>query len=101
MDSKETCAFLKDIRRIIAELNGISFEPRDCDYEGECSGTCAQCEAEEKYLEEALEKRRQEGMPIYLHCTYSSGRCQIFDIHGEVTPPSFASEEEEAEWNGL
>lgn len=43
---KEICGILKDIRRRIAEANGIEYVAAECRYEGDCSGTCPRCEAE-------------------------------------------------------
>ena len=48
---KSTCKLLKDIRQQIADANGISYQPKECHYEGDCAGTCPACEAEIRYLE--------------------------------------------------
>ena len=37
---KSTCKLLKDIRQQIADANGISYQPKECHYEGDCAGTC-------------------------------------------------------------
>ena len=44
MKGKDKCEFLKGIRKRMAEANGIPYEPRECTYEGECTGTCPFCE---------------------------------------------------------
>jgi len=54
---KKKCEILKDIRQKIANANGITYTPHKCTHEGECAGTCPQCEAEVKYIENELEKR--------------------------------------------
>ena len=51
---KQTCRILKDIRRQIAEANGIEFTVSECRYKGDCLGTCPKCEAEVRYLEQNL-----------------------------------------------
>lgn len=58
---KHICAELKQIRRTIAEENGIALEIPECTFEGECSGTCPRCEAEMRYLENQLAKRLSLG----------------------------------------
>lgn len=58
---KQTCKILKDIRRQIAEANDIAFITSECRHKGDCAGTCPKCEAEVRYLEEQLERRRSLG----------------------------------------
>lgn len=64
MNGKSKCKILKDIRRAIAEENDIEFVTSECKFQGECSGTCPKCEAEVRYLEEQLRKRRQAGKTV-------------------------------------
>ena len=54
MLGKEECKILKQIRQRIAEENDIPYIVRDCQYQGECSGTCPRCEDELRYLERHL-----------------------------------------------
>lgn len=58
---KSTCKLLKNIRQQIADANGISYQPKECHYEGECAGTCPACEAEIRYLEAQLRERKRKG----------------------------------------
>ena len=58
---KSTCKLLKDIRQQIADANGISYQPKECHYEGECAGTCPACEEEIRYLEHELKARKGNG----------------------------------------
>ena len=58
---KSTCKLLKDIRQQIADANGISYQPKECHYEGECAGTCPACEEEIRYLEGELKARKGNG----------------------------------------
>lgn len=64
MKGKSKCKILKDIRRRIAEENGIDYVTTDCKYQGDCTGTCPKCEAEVRYLEDELEKRRNAGKSV-------------------------------------
>lgn len=63
---KQTCRILKQIRKQIAEANGIDFIISECKYHGDCLGTCPKCESEVQYLEEQLECRRQMGKIVIL-----------------------------------
>ena len=58
---KSTCKLLKGIRQQIADANGISYQPKECHYEGECAGTCPACEEEIRYLERELKARKGNG----------------------------------------
>ena len=64
MKGKDKCEFLKGIRKRMAELNGIPHEPRECTYEGDCTGTCPFCEKEAADLMAELKKREAEGVEI-------------------------------------
>ena len=58
MTNKEKCAELKEIRRKTAEKLGIDLHQKECTYEGECTGTCPKCKAEEIQLNAELFKRK-------------------------------------------
>lgn len=63
---KQTCKILKEIRRQIAEVNGIEFVTSECRFKGDCLGTCPKCEAEVRYLEQQLHARTLAGKAIVL-----------------------------------
>ena len=63
---KQTCKILKEIRRQIAEANGIEFATSECRYRGDCLGTCPKCEAEVRYLEQQLRARSLAGKAVAL-----------------------------------
>ncbi len=63
---KQTCKILKEIRRQIAEANGIEFVTSECRYRGDCLGTCPKCEAEVRYLEQELRARSIAGKAVAL-----------------------------------
>ena len=58
---KSTCKLLKDIRQQIADANGISYRPKECQHKGDCAGTCPACEEEIRYLECELKARKGHG----------------------------------------
>ena len=58
---KNICKQLKAIRRQIAEENGIPLVIPTCTYQGECAGTCPQCESEVRFLEKELAKHLSLG----------------------------------------
>jgi len=64
MTGKVKCEFLKQIRKEMAEVNGIPYEPRECDHEGDCSGTCPFCEQEASTLLSELKKKEEQGVQI-------------------------------------
>lgn len=58
---KHICNELKEIRRSIAQENGIALDIPECHYNGPCDGTCPRCEAELQHLEQALSIRAAMG----------------------------------------
>lgn len=61
---KSTCKVLKDIRQKIADVNGIRYVPKECNFKGECKGTCPACEAEIRYLEDELKRKQRNGFAV-------------------------------------
>ena len=89
MKGKNRCRILKDIRRRIAEENGIEYVTSECKYKGDCLGTCPKCESEVRYLERELEKRRSLGYKVTVAglaagITLASTGCSMLGI-GENT----------------
>ena len=64
MNGKNRCRILKDIRKRIADANGIEYAISECKFKGDCLGTCPKCESEVRYLERELEKKRSLGQKI-------------------------------------
>lgn len=64
MIGKDKCEFLREIRKNMAEANGIPYEPRECTYEGDCTGTCPYCEKEAADLLAALKEKERQGIDI-------------------------------------
>ena len=107
---KQTCKILKEIRRQIAEANGIEFATSECRYKGDCLGTCPKCEAEVRYLEQQLRVRSLTGKAVALAgisagmilmsgCSGTSTRNQTNDdLLGEfIESPEMIEEVEEIE----
>ena len=63
---KQTCRILKEIRKQVAEANGIEYIVSECQYKGDCLGTCPKCEEEVLYLTRTLECRRLAGKVVSL-----------------------------------
>lgn len=63
---RKKCKALKEIRKKIAEVNDIPYVVSQCEYKGECLGTCPKCEEELRYLEEELEKRKRLGKVVVI-----------------------------------
>jgi ADP-ribosylglycohydrolase len=66
MTGKEKCKLLKQIRKEIAESNGIVYLTSECTFEGECLGTCPKCDAEIRYLDGELAAKTARGEKITL-----------------------------------
>ena len=64
MRGKEKCKLLKAIRKNMAEMNGIEYDPEPCNHQGDCPGTCPKCEQEAAYLMGELRLKEAHGSPI-------------------------------------
>lgn len=64
---KKVCELLKDIRKQIADDNGIEYTPISCDHERDCPGTCPQCDKELKELQEILYRKESSNEPIIIN----------------------------------
>lgn len=84
MTGKQKCKNLRDIRRKIAEKNGIDLPFAECTYTGEdCNGTCPACESELMYLKQELMAKHDPDIPQYGE-EY---------LHFRVQPLSFCEED--------
>lgn len=63
---KRICQALKELRKRIADANGIPFEIEECNHKGDCPGTCPKCEIELDYLMRSIDKREKEGKPVVI-----------------------------------
>ena len=63
---KRTCRILREIRRQIAEVNGIDYVTQECSYTGDCTGTCPKCESEVRWLERQLQAKALAGRAVAL-----------------------------------
>ena len=61
---RNICDTLKAIRKQIADANGIDYSPEECNYKGECMGTCPKCEQDVRDLEYELHLRKMAGKAI-------------------------------------
>ncbi len=99
MNGKERCRILKELRRTVADRNGIPYESPICTHQGECLGTCPRCEAELAYLDRAIAKRQALGKTVVLAgiaaVTAISGGCMLTEhgllpggeVDGDMQPP--------------
>ena len=87
---KQICKTLKEIRQTIAEKNNIQYAPTECHFDGECQGTCPKCEAELRYLENEIGKRKHVGKVATI-AGISFGIASAFSacnpIEGDIPPP--------------
>lgn len=92
MDGKEKCKALKQIRKQIADNNDIEYVVDECKHKGKCKGTCPKCEAELRYLERELEKKRSIGQKVAvagvsLGIAASFSACTPTDVVNSLTYP--------------
>lgn len=85
MTGKDKCMILRDIRRRIAEENDIELVTKECEHKGACRGTCPKCEAELRYLERSLARRRALGKRVTvaalaLGVTATMSACRLPEI---------------------
>ncbi|WP_167761639.1 carboxypeptidase-like regulatory domain-containing protein [Barnesiella sp. WM24] len=85
---KQTCKILKEIRRQIAEANGIEFATSECRYKGDCLGTCPKCEAEVRYLEQQLRSRSLAGKAVALAGISAASLAMLMPISTEAQVPA-------------
>ena len=85
---KQTCKILKEIRRQIAEANGIEFVTSECRYKGDCLGTCPKCEAEVRYLEQQLRARSLAGKAVALAGISAASLAMLLPISTEAQAPA-------------
>lgn len=64
MTGKEKCKRLKKYREALAKANGIEFQSKECDFEGECPGFCPACDEEILFLEKELKEKARRGEHI-------------------------------------
>ena len=67
-DSKELCSILSNIRKQVAEANGIEYVQTECTHTGPCCGTCPACEQELQELERKLEEKKSRGEHVIIDC---------------------------------
>lgn len=63
---KEKCSELREIRKTIADANGIEFNTTECRHADPCAGTCPVCDAELEYLDKELQNIREKGGNVVL-----------------------------------
>lgn len=63
---KAICEVLKNVRKTVADANGIEYSPEECQHTGNCSGTCPKCDKELELLTEELYDRKSRGSSINL-----------------------------------
>lgn len=106
MNGKKKCKILREIRQKIASENDIPYVTSQCNFQGQCKGTCPKCEQELSYLEQQLAKRQQLGKlvtvsALALGLAVSTTGCEPSVLEGDVpyiseeeTTPPYIPEEE-------
>lgn len=87
---KKICNALKEIRKRIADANGIPYESEECRHEGDCLGTCPKCEDELRYLQEKIEERAMLGLPMN---TDNMMTCECLNMEASIEAQDSESDE--------
>lgn len=96
MNGKQICGALREIRRHIASANDIDYAPAECEYKGECSGTCPHCESEMRYIERQLRMRQAMGKAVVLAgLTLSSAVLTPAQAQTQQSTPQVATQQSE------
>ncbi|WP_025799159.1 energy transducer TonB [Hoylesella saccharolytica] len=88
-NGKSICQALKQIRKQIADTNGIVYNSKPCTFEGECAGTCPGCEAEVRYIENSLNALRTAGKAVKV-AGLSMGLMMLTGCKDSRTPQSLS-----------
>lgn len=67
MNGKYKCEILREIRKKIAHDNNIEYNPIECAFQGDCIGSCPQCEKDISYLNDAINKKSLNGEKIVIN----------------------------------
>ena len=79
MTNKQKCALARQIRKGIAEANGIVYLSAACPNVEECTGSCCICEAESKYLDNEINQLVSEGKRITLSNINTNALCSSLE----------------------
>ena len=94
MNGKQICGALREIRRHIASANDIDYAPAECEYKGECSGTCPHCEM--RYIERQLRMRQAMGKAVVLAgLTLSTAALTPAQAQTQQSTPQVATQQSE------
>lgn len=61
-NGKAKCELLKALRKEIADANGIKYQSRECNHQGDCPGTCPLCEFELATLSDSLQSNNADSI---------------------------------------
>ena len=98
MISKERCNCLKRLRKNIAELNGVDFEPMECDVEVCNCSSCSLCDQETEQLLAALRNKEASGSSIRIDVesieAFGLLAVEPFDYDGPMPIPGVPSQDD-------
>ena len=75
---KRICNILKELRKRIADANGIRYEIEECPHTGPCPGTCPKCEQELEDLLDKLHWLEQDGGKLKLRDLMTEEELRMF-----------------------
>ena len=96
MNGKKICEVLRGIRQDIASANDIDYAHAECEYKGECSGTCPHCESEMRYIERQLRMRQAMGKAVVVAgLTLSTAALTPAQAQTQQSTPQVATQQSE------
>ena len=96
-EGKQICIETKNMRKALADANGIDYEIKECHFEGLCAGTCQMCDKELLILKQELEKIPMEKR-VYPGFTISKKRKQTVNNIELKEFIAYIENDEDANW---
>ena len=81
-NGKRICKTLKELRKRIADAYDISYEIKECPYNGPCSGTCQECKNDLDELFDQLNWLEMEGRKLNLRNLMTKEEFSLFCADG-------------------
>ena len=94
---KRTCDVLKEIRKIVSEKENIDLHQTECNFKGNCSGTCPKCEKELTELNKKVDHKKLVAILSTLTMATTLTACSFGPVHedlGGVAEPMDINEKE-------
>ena len=91
---KKTCDILKEIRKTIGEKENIDLNQKECNFKGNCSGTCPKCEKELDMINKKVNHKKLVSIFSTIGLASTLVACSPTNNDGEIidTPETMEKE---------